>query len=426
MTTLIPFKPAWQSALDRLCERVLQIRQAVGNDWPYHCDPNTGQWDTTQDGDWCGGHWVECLRIVGELGGDRRLLNESADRTERLRPYLERDDMFRGHRFYYSAARQYAWTGDARFRTLALAGAWAVRSMAIPVNGAMPIGTQVQVRSTTLSGRDKVCVDNVHPNLILDWWAHQQTGDETFIQGARRMLDLTEHDFILDDGSTIEFADYDLTTGRQVRHYTLLGAHDDSCWSRGQAWAVAGYLRAFEALGDARYLAIGKRLLDYWMANSPADGVPPWDFKDPALEGVNWRAAQRTSDPGSDPPADPLAARDVPRDTSAAAVVVEQLARLAVAPPPLHRRQASALHPAPSAPRSADAVNPLHGAAAQAVLNRLEPMLDGLVSRVDAQGRLLEGCFNQPRRYANRSELIWGTAYLLFALHALQTGRVVE
>lgn len=385
---MIPIKASWHGALDRLCERVLQIRHAVGSDWPYHCDPVSGQWDTTQDGDWCGGHWVECLRIVGELGGDRRLLNESADRTQRLRPYLERDDMFRGHRFYYSAARQYAWTGDAGFRTLALAGAYAVRSMAIAVNGAMPIGTQVQVRSTTLSGRDKVCVDNVHPNLILDWWAHKETADATFVQGARRHLDLTERDFILDDGATLEFADYDLQTGRQIRHYTLLGAHDDSCWSRGQAWAIAGYLRAFEALDDARYLAIGRHLLDYWMANTAADGVPPWDFKDPVLHGVDW------SQPN------PLAGRDVPRDTSAAAVVVEQLARLAIHPSARHR--------------------------AATVLTRLEPMLDGLVACVDAQGRLLEGCFNHPRRYANRSELIWGTAYLLFALYSLKMGRVME
>ena len=384
---MTPFKPAWGSALDRLCDRVLQIRDAVGSRWPYHCDPATGEWDTTEDGDWCGGHWVECLRIVGELRGDRRLLAESAARTEALRPYLERDDMFRAHRFYYAAARQHAWTGDPGFRTLALAAAWAVRSMAIPSNGAMPIGTQVQVRSTTISGRDKVCVDNVHPNLILDWWAFKETGDEAFVAGARRHLDLTERDFVLDDGSTIEFADYDVATGARLRHYTLLGAHDDSCWSRGQAWAIAGYLRAWEALRDERYLATGLRCLDYWTRNSAPDGIPPWDFKDPAL----------ATDPAS-----------VPLDTSAAAVVVEGLARLAILP---------------DAPR---AVRP--------ALDRLEPMLDGLLAHLTPipggvqapEGRLLDGCFNQPRRYANQSELIWGTAYLLFALYYLRTGRVIE
>lgn len=376
---MLNFEPRWQKALDLLCERVIQVRNAVGEQWPYHCDPATREWDTTDDGDWCGGHWVECLRIVGELTDDRRLVDESAARTERLRRYLERDDMFRAHRFYYSAARQFAWTGESKFRTLALAAAWSVRSMAMQANGAMPIGTQVQVRSTQLSGRDKVCVDNVHPNLILDWWAYKETGDKAFVEGARRHLDLTYRDFVLDDGSTIEFIDYDARTGDKLRHYTLLGAHDESCWSRGQAWAVAGYLRAWEALRDERYLSIGNKLLGYWMRNSDEGGVPPWDFKDPTL----------ATDPNS-----------VPRDTSAAAVVVEQLARMAVL---------SDLPPG-----------------AQAATQQLPVMLDGLLRHLTPDGVLLDGCFNQPKRYANRSELIWGTAYLLFALYYLKAGRVVE
>lgn len=381
------FRPEWQVALDRLCDRVRAIRAAVGEAWPYHCDPDTLEWDTTQDGDWCGGHWVECLRIVGELAGDRALLAEAESRTERLRPYLERDDMFRAHRFYYSAARQYASTRDPKYRTLALASAWAVRSMAIPVNGGMPIGTQVQVRSTTISGRDKVCVDNVHPNLILDWWASGQTGDEAFVAGARRHLDLTARDFVREDGSTVEFIDYELASGRPKRRYTILGASDDSCWSRGQAWAIAGYLRAWEALRDERYLMIARRLLEYWMQHSDADGIPPWDFKDPAL---------------GDAPA------QVPVDTSAAAIVVEQLARIAI----LRDR-----------PTSADFA-----------VGHLVPMLRGLLRHLtpvadDRQrpaGMLLDGCFNQPKRYATRNELIWGTAYLLFGLYYLKTGRVVE
>lgn len=382
------FKQSWQQALDGLCDRVLQIRKAVGYEWPYHSDPDgDGVWDTTSDGDWCGGHWVECLRIVGELRGNQELLDESARRTEQLRQYLERDDMFRAHRFYYSAARQYAWTRDSKFRTLALAGAYAVRSMAIHSNGGMPIGTKVQVRSTTISGRDKVCIDNVHPNLILDWWAYKETGDRVFADGARRHLDLTIRDFILDDGSTLEFIDYDVESGEKLRHYTLLGANDDSCWSRGQAWAIAGYLRAWEELRDPRYLAIAKKLMGYWLANSNQHHIPPWDFKDPKLQ----------ENPTG-----------VPLDTSAAAVVAEQLARISILQP---------------LPREAGEIADL-----------TEPFIDGLLCYLtplnQGDGRqpgiLLEGCFNQPKLYANRSELIWGTAYLLFALYYLKMGRVVE
>ena len=142
---------------------------------------------------------------------------------------------------------------------------------------------------------------------------------------------------------------------------------------------MAGYLRAWEALRDPRYLMIGTKCLRYWRDHSGPGGVPPWDFKDPALA---------------------MGEADVPLDTSASAIVVEQLARLA-----LVRDAPAALDP---------------------ILEQLPVMLDGLLQHLNPEGRLLDGCFNQPRRYANRSELIWGTAYLLFALYYLKTGRVVE
>jgi unsaturated chondroitin disaccharide hydrolase len=370
-------------ALDLLSERVLSTRAAIGEAWPYHADPGTGAWTTTDDGDWCAGHWIECLRIVGERSNNLALIEEARERTERVRAKLERDDVFRGHRFYYSAARLWQMLGDRDMRTLALAAAYAVRSMAIPANGAMPIGTQVQVESTTLAGRTIVAVDNVHPALILDWWALKETGDETFADGARAHLDATIADFIRPDGSTVEFIDYHPRTGEVLREFTLLGAHDRSCWSRGQAWAIAGLLRAWEALGEPRYLAAARTLFDYWWARVGDDRVPPYDFLDADLP-------------------------DVPVDTSASTIVVEQLARLSV------------LDPLP--------------AEARPFVARLEPMLDGLcrhLTPLDANdarphGMLLDGCFNRPKHLANRHELLWGDAYLLMALSYLESGRAPD
>ena len=366
-------------ALDLLIERVLSTRAAIGEAWPYHADPETGAWTTTEDGDWCAGHWIECLRIAGERTNNLALIEEARERTERVRPKLERDDMFRGHRFYYSAARLWQMLEDRDMRTLALAAAYAVRSMAIPANGAMPIGTQVQVKSTDLASRTIVAVDNVHPCLILDWWAYKETGDETFVDGARSQLDATIADFIRADGSTVEFIDYHPRTGEVLREFTLLGAHDKSCWSRGQAWAIAGFLRAWEALREPRYLDAARRLFDYWWERAGPEHVPPYDFLDPA-------------------------APDVPIDTSASAIVVEQLARLAV------------LDPLP------DEARPF--------VARLDPMLDGLCRHLTPlgaddrrpRGMLLDGCFNRPRQVAERHELLWGDAYLLMALYYLETG----
>lgn len=104
----------------------------------------------------------------------------------------------------------------------------------------------------------------MHPNPCLDWWAWKQTGDRTFVDGARRHLDASLEAFVNGDESTNEFGDFDVETGKMVRHFAILGSDDDSCWQRGQAWAISGCMRACEELDDLRYLVVGRKLLECW------------------------------------------------------------------------------------------------------------------------------------------------------------------
>ncbi len=367
-------------ALDHLLSRVVATRDACGTAWPYYADPETGIWETVADGDWCAGHWIECLRIAGELLGRDSLIDEALSRTRALRPKADRHDMFRAPKFYYSAARLAETTGDAEMKALALDVADRMRAMAIPVNGGMAIGREVQVLTTTLSGPNVVAVDNVHPNLMLDWWAARATGDPRYHRGARKHLDLTLRDFLRPDGSTVEFIEYDWDSGAILRHFTLLGAHDDSCWSRGQAWAIGGFLRAWEEMKERRYLVAARALFDCYLGHCDADFVPPWDFFD-----TSWTQGD-------------------PVDTSAAAIVAAQLARLAVLP---------------SVPPEVSYFS-----------DHCEPFIEGLcrhltpVASGDARpaGMLVDGCFNHVKRFADRHELLWGDFYLLEALYCLQRG----
>jgi len=371
-----------QQALDLLLQRVESTRAEIAEHYPYYADPDTGKWVTTANGDWCSGHWIESLRITGELTGKRDLIDEALERTRLLRPMADFDDMFRAAKFYYSAARLAETENRDDMRELALDVANRMRAMAIPVSGGMPIGTQVQVLTTTLASKSIVAVDNVHPNLMLDWYAGKVTGDAKYHIGARRHLDLTIKDYIREDGSTVEFIEYDYDSGEMVRHFTLLGAHDDSCWSRGQAWAIGGFLRAWEELGDTKYLEVARKLFDFWIDNTGDDFVPAWDFFDPKLkDGV-----------------------DVPVDTSALAIVVAQLARLAVLD------------------NKPDDV--------QYFVDYLESMLEGLSSHLTPlpddddrpAGMLLDGCFNNVKDFANRHELMWGNFFMLEALYCLERG----
>lgn len=53
-------------------------------------------------------------------------------------------------------------------------------------------------------------------------------------------------------------------------------------------------------------------------------------------------------------------------------------------------------------------------------------MIEALAGHVGPTGRLINGCFNRPRRFADHSELIWSTAYLLMALCYLEEGKVIR
>jgi unsaturated chondroitin disaccharide hydrolase len=147
------FRRDWQAALDSLCLRVCEIRASIGDAWPLRSPRRSLGYDRRRR--LCGGHWVECLRIVGELIGDGLLEAESSRRAERSRPFLGRDDMFKGGAASTMQPRANMPGRDRR-------GSAHLRSQ-LPIHcerwrcpraGAMPIGTQVQVRPTRIFGRD--------------------------------------------------------------------------------------------------------------------------------------------------------------------------------------------------------------------------------------------------------------------------------
>jgi unsaturated chondroitin disaccharide hydrolase len=89
-----------------------------------------------------------------------------------------------------------------------------------------------------------------------------------------------------------------------LRGATEQGAHDDSCWSRGQAWGVYGFALGHRATGDPRLLDAARECADYFLRHLPSDQVPYWDL---------------VYGDGS----------DAPRDSSAAAIAVCGLLELA-------------------------------------------------------------------------------------------------
>ncbi len=84
------------------------------------------------------------------------------------------------------------------------------------------------------------------------------------------------------DGSTAHEGLFDLETGEFLRQSTHQGFRGDSCWSRGLAWSIYGYGTVYGYTRDPRFLQTAEACADFYIANTPSDGAPPWDYDAPA------------------------------------------------------------------------------------------------------------------------------------------------
>ena len=145
-----------------------------------------------------------------------------------------------------------------------------------------------------------------------------ETGDEHLLEIAHRHCETTRRTLVRGDGSTAHEALFDLDTGECLRQSTHQGYRGDSCWSRGLAWSLYGFTRSFRQTGRAEYLETAMLNAEYYLQNTPGDGVTPWDYDAP--------------DSG------PLAKSQV--DTSACAIAASGLLDLADAVPDLTQARA--------------------------------------------------------------------------------------
>ncbi|AIQ52827.1 glycoside hydrolase family 88 protein [Paenibacillus sp. FSL R7-0331] len=119
-------------------------------------------------------------------------------------------------------------------------------------------------------------------NIPLLYWATEETGDPRFKQIAMRHADTVMSTFVRPDGSVHHIVEFDPFNGGVVRTFGGQGYADGSSWTRGQTWALYGFMMSYIHTGKEEYLQTAKQIAHYFMANIPEDGVIPLDFRQPA------------------------------------------------------------------------------------------------------------------------------------------------
>jgi len=206
--------------------------------------------------------------------------------------------------------------------------------------------------------------------LPLLYWAGLYSRDASFVLAGEAHAIMTRTAFIRPDHSTYHAVEYDLDTGERRRGFTFQGSADESCWPRGQAWAIYGYVRTAEATGKREYLDLAETLADYYLRRTGPDLVPFWDFDDPSIP-------------------------DAPRDSAASAIVASALLDL------------SALHPD-------DQKAARRAGQARSILTAL--CQHYLATESSHRGLLRQGCYSKPHNEGVVSAVMFGDFFFAEAL----------
>jgi len=370
-------------ALDLLAAKLGEDEGRIGVEFPYVTGPD-GAWRTMpasrsagydganwSHGNWFCGFWVGLLLSAHMHGGDARFLRWARERMQLIAPRADDPNTHDiGFIFYASALPGFHITGDEWYAELALRAANRLRARLITTAKGAYISSWGPLDDER--GRRSSAIDTM-ANIPLLYWAAAHADDGSFRLAGEAHARMTAEAFIRPDYSTYHAVEYDVTSGDRMRGYTFQGHADESCWSRGQGWAIYGAVASAAATGKHEYIALAERLARYFLDRLDRTLVPFWDFDDPAIPATA-------------------------RDSSAAAIVASALIDLA------------ALHPDPAA-------GARWGERGAAILESL--CRDYLAREPEHRGLLMHGVYSKPHNDGADSAVLFGDFYFVEALTSL-------
>jgi unsaturated chondroitin disaccharide hydrolase len=278
----------FSTVLDHIARKVAEDEPTLGVEFPHVTAPD-GQWirlpaslsagytgETWSHGNWLCGFWVGLLLTSYLHTGDQKYLGWA---RERMRLVAQRAQDPNTHDigfiFDSSAVPGFHITGDPWYAQIALEAADKLRARLVTTRGGAYLASWGPLSDPR--GRSASAIDTM-ANLSLLYWAANYADDGSYRLAADAHAAMTSNAFIRPDDSTYHAVEYDMESGARKRGYTYQGAFDESAWSRGQAWAIYGYVNSARETGKSAYLALAERLAEYYLRRLDGRQVPPWDF----------------------------------------------------------------------------------------------------------------------------------------------------
>ena len=274
-----------QETLRRIADKMKKVSQRSAHKIPYTTVDGVHDDHTEDIGWWTNGFWGGMMWQLYALTGDasyRAIAEENEEKLDRKFLMYDALDHDNGFVWLPTAVADYRVTGNPQSKNR---GLLAANLLAGRFNTK---GKFIRAWNDDPAEGDRRgwAIIDCMMNLPLLYWASEETGDPRFAQIASAHAGRTAECFVRGDGSVHHIVEFDIQTGEMARAYGGQGVGIGSSWSRGQSWALYGFVLSYLHTGNPRFLETAERVANYFIANIPESGHIPVDFRQP--EEVTW------------------------------------------------------------------------------------------------------------------------------------------
>ncbi|WP_031525169.1 glycoside hydrolase family 88 protein [Siccibacter colletis] len=271
-----PLKTALLDTRHYVLERLKGNLAQFGDKFPAETCKE-GRYPLTDNVEWTTSFWTGQMWLAWEMSGDETFLQAAQKqvRSFGLRIAGRHDTNTHDLGFLYTLSCVADWrlTGNREARGFALLAAEALMERYHPK--AQIIQAWGNLDDPEQAGR---MIIDCNMNLPLLYWASEQTGDARYAEVAKAHVRQAARYLVRPDASSWHTYYMDPVSGEPRFGNTQQGYADDSCWSRGQAWGIYGFLLSFIYTGDKDMVTLSKKVANYFLNRLPDDGVCHWDL----------------------------------------------------------------------------------------------------------------------------------------------------
>ena len=264
MLNLTSEQKKWVDSLyEKIEEKLIRTATDVQDIIPYRVDENGKYTDKREDERvggvmwWTNGFYPGMLWLMYEHSG-KEIFRKTAKKQE-----LMLDEAFRkydrlhhdvGFMWNLGAKPSYILEGDkdSRVRTIMASNILAARA-------------NIKGKYIKAWNEPDFTIIDCMMNIPMLYWASREIDDDRYKHIAMMHADSTIKHHIREDGSVVHIADH--YTDRDEIKCTLAGQGYavGSAWSRGQAWAVYGFVLSYIHTNEQRYLDTAIKVTDYFI-----------------------------------------------------------------------------------------------------------------------------------------------------------------